>query len=176
MKHVFLLLFVSFFHSCLVKPSPKILHFESALFDRLIIFSAAYPSARVDLNITQYPAKLVFNDCHAHLDPQSAQNEMTQKSLKYCESNASLEMSGDELFFNGHIYLYKGTSHFWLGSQNAQVFDKISVGKMTDFERFVRGLKLKGSRVKEGYNKFYFETDTIFIYLLKNKPYEIIYD
>ncbi|MGP1561257.1 MAG: hypothetical protein ACTTIC_04125 [Helicobacteraceae bacterium] len=176
MKHVFLLLFVTFFHSCLIKPSPKILHFESAPVDRLIIFSAQDPSAMVDLNITQYPTKLVFNDCLAHLDPSSAQNKMTQKSLGYCESNASLEKIDGELFFNGNIHLYKGTSHFWLGNENAQVFDKISVGKTTDFERFVRGLKLKGSRIKEGYNKFYFETDTVFIYLLKNKPYEIIYD
>jgi len=159
------------FASCAVQPKTQI--FDPFEQDRLIVYIEDEPSLRVELKIDKYPFVKTFNQCIKHLQKEYEDSKVTKKSLMFCQSNVSLDKIDGKLYFKGNINLYKGSSMFKIFGEENQTFDKVSVGKMTDFNFLINGLETKGTKINEGYNSIVFEKRTIFIYLKKNTLYKI---
>jgi len=80
-------------------------------------------------------------------------NKITLKSLSMCETDLKIIKYKDKYYMSGNLNIYTDYSFYELFGNRSQVFNKKTIGIITDFERFVYGLKTKGDELNIGLNE-----------------------
>ena len=146
---LFFSILILFFFSCQDIKKQDVLSFHRDSYDKIVFVSGD--------RVLEFPLKkdktvIKFNDCKAHLLQVYKDNKITNKSLSMCETNLSILKENGKYYMAGKLNLYDSYSFYTLFGVKAQVFNKKTIGVMTDFERFVYDLKTKGDELKEGLN------------------------
>ena len=166
MKQIISAIMVIFFLTSCMSPNiqEKQLLFASKPYDRIIF---VYKKRKLEFPLKEKQTIIKFNDCKPHLLNEYKNNKMTLKSLKMCESNMRvLKAKNNKYYISGKLNIYDSYSFYSIFGNKAQVFNKKTIGVITDFERFVYGLKTKGIELKVGLNKSD-NFDGIEIYIIK---------
>ena len=144
----FLIIAILYFTGCAApNTKTKKINFDKKPYDRIVF---VYKNKKLEFPIKE---QLKFNDCEAHLLDEYKNNKITLKSLSMCETDLKIIKYKNKYYISGNLNLYVGYSFYDLFNNKAQVFNKKTIGIMTNFERFVYGLKIKGDELSKGLNE-----------------------
>jgi len=128
----------------------KKITFDKKEYDRIIF---VYKDKKLEFPLKEKETIIKFNDCKPHLLDKYKNNKITLKSLSMCETDLKIIKYKDKYYMSGNLNIYTDYSFYELFGNRSQVFNKKTIGIITDFERFVYGLKTKGDELNIGLNE-----------------------